>query len=102
MPILPVPVDAMDTICTIITQCKYIVKTLNIPNTVITFDQALCCRIKEGIWVKFTDFQNVVLHLGPFHTAMNFMKAIGQHMQDSGLKDMIMKVEYLANAQQME
>ena len=54
--------------------------------TVITFDQVLYCRAKELIWLHL-DFADVKIRLGGFHTAMNFMKAIGQYMEASGLKD---------------
>lgn len=33
------------------------------------------------------DCSNLVIRLGGFHTALNFLRCIGQHFTDSGLKD---------------
>ena len=57
-----------------------------------TFDQALYCRAKELIWLHQEDFVDVIIRLGGFHTTMNFMKAIGQYMDASGLKDVWVEI----------
>lgn len=87
MPIIPAPADEMDTVYTVLARCKAISRKLGQTYTVITFDQALYCRAKEVVWCKKDEFENVIIRLGGFHTAMNFMKAIGQHMDSSGLRD---------------
>jgi len=95
MPIIPAPADDMDTVYTVISRCKLISEKLGQIYTVITFDQALYCRAKELIWLHPEHFANVIIRLGGFHTAMNFMKAIGQYVEASGLKDVSYLVSYL-------
>jgi hypothetical protein len=87
MPIIPAPADDMDTVYTILSRCKYISESLGQQYTIITFDQALYCRAKEIVWLKEDEFDKTIIRLGGFHTAMNFMRAIGEHLESSGLKD---------------
>lgn len=87
MPIIPFPADDMDTVYTVLSRCKAVSEKLGQTYTVVTFDQALYCRAKELVWLKNGEFDNVIIRLGGFHTVMNFLKAIGQHMESSGLKD---------------
>ena len=87
MPIIPSPADDMDTVYTVLSRCKAVSEKLGQTYTVVTFDQALYCRAKELVWLKSGEFDSVIVRLGGFHSAMNFMKAIGQHMESSGLKD---------------
>lgn len=87
MPILTAPADDMNTVYTLITRCKHISDSLSLSHTVITFDQALYYRAKEIIWLKHPELKSVIVRLGSFHTAMNFLKVIGQHMERSGLRD---------------
>lgn len=87
MPIIPAPADDMDTVFTVLVRCKAISERLGQRHTIVTFDQALYCRAKEICWLKPDQFENVIVRLGGFHTLMNFMKCIGQHMDSSGLKD---------------
>lgn len=39
------------------------------------------------------EYADVVIHLGGFHVQINFPKIIGQHVVDSGLKDILVKSE---------
>lgn len=87
MPIIPSPADDMNTVFTVLAKCKAVSQKLDQTYTVITFDQALYCRAKEMVWSHPDEFQNVIIRLGGFHIAMNFMKAIGQYMESSGLGD---------------
>jgi hypothetical protein len=87
MPIIPAPADNMDTVNTVISRCKSSSEKLGQKHTIITFDQALYCRAKEQVWLHEKQFANVIVRLGGFHTTMNFMKAIGQHFESSGLRD---------------
>ena len=87
MPIVPAPADDMNTVYTVLVKCKAISEKLGQTYNVISFDQALYCRPKEVVWSKIDELENVIVRLGGFHTAMNFMKAIGHHMDCSGLRD---------------
>ena len=87
MPILPAPAHEMDTIMTVLLRCKQISNKLGQPSTVVTFDEALYCKAKELVWSQPEQLDGVIVRLGGFHTAMNYLNAIGTHMQESGLGD---------------
>ena len=80
--------DDTNTVYTVLVRCKAISEKLGQTYTVISFDQAFYCRAKEVVWGKGYEFENVIVRLGGLHTAMNFMKAIGQHMDSSVLRCM--------------
>lgn len=55
--------------------------------TVITFDEQLHCKAKLLQWQHQKECEDIVILLGGFHVQMNFSKVIGQHLSDSGLRD---------------
>src|SRR5664279_1437680 len=57
---------------------------LGMPQPCITFDQPL--YIKAVDIVRHQNL-NIVVRLGGFHTAMNFIGAIGNNMRGSGLEE---------------
>ncbi len=57
------------------------------PFTIITADQPLYSRGKELIWENYEKYRNVVFIMGHLHILFNFLKAIGQHMENAGLVD---------------
>lgn len=58
--------------------------------TIITFDEQLYCKAKMLQWQHQKKCENVVIFSrGGFHVQMNFSKVIGQHLADSGLKDIL-------------
>ena len=87
LPIIPAPAHEIDTIMTVLIQCKEIARKLNQATTVVTFDEALYCKARQLVWAHPDLLSNIVLRLGGFHTAMNFLGAIGKHMANSGLTD---------------
>ena len=87
LPILQAPADDNNTMTTILNRFTSIAKHLGQPNTVIAVDQPLYSRGKEIIWANPEKYQNVVLVMGHLHVLFNFLKAIGQHMENSGLAD---------------
>ena len=87
LPILQAPADDNNTMTTILNRFTSIAKHLGQPNTVIAVDQPLYSRGKEIIWANPEKCQNVVLVMGHLHVLFNFLKAIGQHMENSGLAD---------------
>ena len=54
--------------------------------TVVTLDEQLYSKDKELQWENPEVCSKIFLHLGSFHIAKNFRKAIGQHFTDSGLQ----------------
>lgn len=55
--------------------------------TVMTFDQAIYYKAKQIQWLKSEECATFVIRLGGFHILLNFLKVIGQHMNNSGLND---------------
>ena len=54
---------------------------------VLTVDEALYCKLMELKW-SIPEYKELLIpHLGGLHTAMNFLKAIGKHVQSSGLSE---------------
>ena len=60
---------------------------MNLPNTVVTLDEALYWKAKELQWANPETLAGVIVRLGGFHTAKNFSSIIGKHMEKSGLSD---------------
>lgn len=85
LPIIPAPAHEMDTLMTVLLRCKAVSSRLGQRYTVVTFDEALYCRAKELVWLGPERLSDVVLRLGSFHIAMNYLGAIGQHMAGAGL-----------------
>ena len=65
----------------------YLTESIPASETVLTLDQQLYCKAKELQWANAETCQKLVVRLGSFHIALNFMKVIGQHFADSGLVD---------------
>ena len=61
----------------------------------ITVHQALYYKLVELKWGKPEQLGKLIPRLGGLHTAMNFLKVIGQHMQGSGLSEVWVKAGIL-------
>ena len=59
----------------------------------LTVDEALYCRLMELKWSQ--NYVFLIPRLGSLHIAMNFMKAIGQNFDASGLKELCCESELL-------
>ena len=53
----------------------------------IILDQALYHKAKELIWLYPQKLNDVIVRLGSFHTAMNYLQVLGRHFAHSGLTD---------------
>ena len=87
LPVLQAPADENNTVITVINHFMSISEKLGQPFTIITADQPLYSRGKELIWANYEKYKNVVLIMGHLHILFNFLKAIGQHMENAGLVD---------------
>ena len=56
-------------------------------HTIITADQPLYSRGKELVWANET-FENVIFLMEGLHICFNFLKYIGQYMENAGLDDL--------------
>lgn len=54
-------------------------------STVLTLDQQLYSKAKELHWCRPEECKLLLVCLGSFHTALNFMRVISQHFMDSCL-----------------
>ena len=87
MPLILSPAHQLDTLNTVIQRCKYTAESLGQKYVVLTVDEALFCKLMDLKWTIPEYQEYLIVRLGGLHTAMNFMKAIGQHMQSTGLLD---------------
>ena len=85
MPILNAPAHEMDTLYTAVQRCRAVASALGQQHVVITVDEALFQRLVPLKWAH-SDLQEwLVVRLGGFHTALNFLGVIGRHVECSGL-----------------
>ncbi|MES9884489.1 MAG: hypothetical protein ABW185_26895, partial [Sedimenticola sp.] len=87
MPLINAPAHEFDTLWEVIRRCKQVSKVLDQQFTVITFDEALYCKAMQLLWLKHEETKDVVLRLGSFHLVLNYMRAIGQYLEASGIKE---------------
>ena len=85
--ILQTPADDNNTMVTLSNRFMDITDRLGQPDTVIALDQPLYSTGKEIIWANHEKYKNVVLVMGHLHILFNFLKTIGQHMENAGLAD---------------
>ena len=64
---------------------RFITSKLGQPYTVIAMDQPLYSRGKELVWANQNSYKDVVLVMGQLHIIFNFLTAIGQHIENTGL-----------------
>lgn len=87
LPIILAPAHEIDTLNTVVKRCMAISSHFGQEHTVITVDQALFCKLMELKWSVEEYRDKLIPRLGGLHTAMNFLKAIGDHMAGSGLAE---------------
>ena len=65
----------------------HVADAFNQLHVVLTVDQALFPQLMKLKWSVPAYKDRLIPRLGGLHTLLNFLKVIGQHMQDSGLAD---------------
>ena len=91
LPILSAPADEYDTIATVINKFQAISQKIGQTHTVITADQPLYSKGQELVWANREGRENVIFMMGGLHICFNFLRAIGQHMECSGLEDVLLE-----------
>ena len=87
MPIIQAQAHELDTLNTVVRRCLHVSQALEQRYVVLTVDEALYCKLMELKW-SIPEYKELLIpHLGGLHTAMNFLKAIGKHVQSSGLSE---------------
>ena len=87
MPILQAPAHEFDALNAVVKRCMHVSSVLGQRYTVITVDQALYCKLVELKWIVPEYQEKLVVLLGGLHISMCFLKAIGNHMNGSGLAE---------------
>ena len=87
LPIILAPAHELDTLNTVVKRCMAISSHFGQEHTVLTVDQALFCKVMELKWSVDEYRDKLIPRLGGLHTAMNFLKAIGDHMAGAGLAE---------------
>ena len=85
MPIILAPAHEFDTLNTVVKRCMAISSRFGQEHTVITVGQALYYRLMELKWSLPQYQDKLIPRLGGLHVSMHFFKAIGDHMNGSGL-----------------
>ena len=85
LPIILAPAHEFDTLNTVVKRCMAISSRIWQEHTVITVDQSLYYRLMELKWSLPQYQDKLIPRLGGLHVSMNFLKAIGDHMNGSGL-----------------
>ena len=91
LPIILAPAHELDTLNTVVKRCMAISSHFDQQYTVITVDQALYCKLMELKWSVEEYQEKLIPRLGGLHTAMNFLKTIGDHMAGSGLAEVLLE-----------
>ena len=83
----PCPAHEFDSFNTVVKRCMAISSRVGQEHTVTTVDQALYYRLMELKWSLPQYQDKLIPRLGGLHVSMNFLKAIGDHMNGSRLAD---------------
>ena len=59
--------------------------------SVITFDLAIYVKAKEIQWRNHSKFSNMVIRLGGFHIALNYLAVLGKRFENSGIEDLLIE-----------
>ena len=70
-------------------QAQQIMSSLGQEYSVVTFDLAIYMKAKEIQWRHPEKFDDIVVRMGGFHIAHNYLAVIGKMFRDSGLLDLI-------------
>ena len=89
MRIIQAHADENNTVVTILNKFQEMMHHLGKKHVVIVGDQPLYSRTKELQWSNPDKYDNVVVMMGGLHILFNFMKAIGQHVDNEGLDDVL-------------
>ena len=79
------------TIYTVLKHAQKLTSALGQQDTVVTFDLLIYMKAKQIQWRYPEEFANVIIRMGGFHIALNFLGLIGKKYLDSGLGDLLIE-----------
>jgi len=87
----------LSTVYSVLQYAREIAAKTGQPDIIITLDQAIYSKAQDILWCNCDEFNNVVLRMGAFHTAMTFMAVIGKRFADAGLTSLMVESGVLAS-----
>jgi hypothetical protein len=91
LPIIPAPASDYDTVWTVMCRAMKIAHTLGLQYSNLVMDEALYFKAMQMSWFRKDECKSLILRLGSFHIGLNFLRATGQHMNGSGLEDVLIE-----------
>ena len=79
------------TIYTVLKHAQAISNSIGQEDTVITLDLAIYVKGKQIQWRFADEFSDVVIRMGTFHIALNFLAIIGKKYLNSGIEDLLIE-----------
>ena len=79
------------TIYTVMQNVHKMITSLGQSHSVITFDLAIYMKAKEIQWRFPEEFDDMVIRMGGFHIALNYLAVIGKKFEYSGLEDLLIE-----------
>ena len=83
------PITDYSTILECIYQAQKLSRASNMKYTHITVDAGTAAKFYHVIWNNSVVFHNVLIHLGDFHTMMEFVCIIGKIITGSGFEEIV-------------
>ena len=79
------------TIYTVMKTIQDISAILGQTKSVVTFDLAIYSKVEEIQWRCPDEFKHLVIRMGGFHIALNFLSVIGAKFEGSGIEDLLVE-----------
>ena len=79
------------TIYTVLKHAQKVTSALGQQDTVVTFDLLIYMKAKQIQWRYPEEFANVIIRMGGFHIALNYLGLMGKKYLDSGLDDLLIE-----------
>lgn len=76
------------TVYTVMKHAQKISSSIGQVDSLITFDLAIYVKAKQVQWRCAEEFSNLVIRMGGFHIALNFLSLIGKKYTNSGIDDL--------------
>ena len=73
------------TIYTVLKHAQKVTSALGQQVTVVTFDLLIYMKVKQIQWRYPEDIADVIIRMGGFHIALNYLGLMGKKYPDSGL-----------------
>ena len=90
---LPANSVEYSTVYTVITILQKQMERLSQENSVIAFDENICAKAKEIQCRRSDKFKKLIIRMGGFHIALNFLSVIGKRYSESGFKDILIEAD---------